>query len=59
MENKVLILYYFTVYKKVVVIVRQTTGCCCEVMGWGSHVILIDYLCDAIGLPKSAFVDLG
>lgn len=50
MENKVLILYYFTVYKKVVAIARQTTGRCREVVGWGSHVILIDYLCDAIGL---------
>jgi hypothetical protein len=59
MENKVLILYYFTVYKKVATMVRQTTGRYREVVGWGSHVILIDYLCDAIGLPKSAFVDLG
>ena len=50
MENKVLILYYFTVYKKVAAIVQQTTGRCREVVGWGSHVILIDYLCDAIGL---------
>ena len=58
MENKVLILYYFTVYKKVVAIVQQTTGRCREVVGWGSHVILIDYLCDTIGLSKSAFVDL-
>jgi len=58
MENKVLILYYFTVYKKVAAIVQQTTGCCCEVVGWGSHVILIDYLCDTAGLSKSAFVDL-
>lgn len=39
--------------------VRQTTGRCREVVELGSHVILIDYLCDAIGLPKSAFVDLG
>ena len=39
--------------------VRQTTGRCREVVGWGSILILIDYLCDAIGLPKSAFVDLG
>ena len=59
MENKVLILYYFTVYKKVATMVRQTTGRCREVVGWGSHVILIDYLCDFIGLSKSAFVDLG
>ena len=59
MENKVLILYYFTVYKKFAAIVQQTTGCCCEVVGWGSHVILIDYLCDTAGLSKSAFVDLG
>jgi|GEM_PF-760923 len=59
MENKVLILYYFTVYKKVAAMVRQTTGRCREVVGWGSHVILIDYLCDTAGLPKSAFVDLG
>ena len=59
MENKVLILYYFTVYKKVAAIVRQTTGRCREVVGWGSHVILIDYRCDAIGLSESAFVDLG
>lgn len=50
MENKVLILYYFTVYKKVAAIVQQTTSCCREAVGWGSHVILIDYLCDAIGL---------
>ena len=59
MENKVLILYYFTVYKKGATMVRQTTGRCREVVGWGSILILIDYLCDAIGLPKSAFVDLG
>ena len=59
MENKVLILYYFTVYKKVIVIGWQTTSHCREVVGWGSHVILIDYLCDTAGLPKSAFVDLG
>ncbi len=50
MENKVLILYYFTVYKKVAAIVRQTTGRCREAVGWGSILILIDYLCDAIGL---------
>lgn len=59
MENKVLILYYFTVCKKVVAIVQQTTGCCCEAVGWGRHVILIDYLCDTAGLSKSAFVDLA
>ena len=59
MENKVLILYYFTVCKKVVAIVRQTTGCCCQVVGWGSILTLIDYLCDVISLSKSAFVDLG
>ena len=59
MENKVLILYYFTVYIKVAAIVQQTISCCCEVVGWGSHIILIDYLCDAIGLSESAFVDLG
>ena len=59
MENKVLILYYFTVYKKVATIVRQTTDRCREVVGWGNHVILIDYFCDFIGLSKSAFVDLG
>lgn len=59
MENKVLILYYFTVYKKVAAIVQQTTSCCREAVGWGSHVILIDYLCDTAGLSKSAFIDLA
>ena len=43
MENKVLILYYFTVYKKVAAtMVRQATGRRRDVVGWGSHVILID-----------------